>query len=109
MTSVQPAHRPLPPREQAHRGQGQPSTEAPPFAGRPALTLPPGASQPGPRIQRLRQRRRLVREELAVIVILVIALVATLVILAFQWLGSGTSTSAVGIPRAVSHLIGGSL
>ena len=46
---------------------------------------------PGERLRRLRRRRRLLREELAAVAFLVLALAATLVVLGLQWLGSGQS------------------
>ena len=56
---------------------------------------------PGERLRRLRQRRRLVREEFVTVAILVIALAATLVVLGLQWLGSGQSvTPTTGSPPA---------
>jgi hypothetical protein len=64
---------------------------------------------PGERFRRLRQRRRLVREELLAVAVLVIALAATLAVLGLQWLGSGQSVtpSTVPAPAYNSNIIGG--
>jgi hypothetical protein len=62
---------------------------------------------PGERIRRLRERRRLVRQELLAVAILVIALAATLVVLGLQWLGSGQSVTSSTAPVPAYHIIGG--
>jgi hypothetical protein len=62
---------------------------------------------PGERLRRLRQRRRLLREELLAVAVLVIALVATLVVLGLQWLGSGQSVTPSTAPRPAYNIIGG--
>ena len=66
------------------------------------LTEMPGpkaaAGGPGERIRRLQRRRRLVREELLAVAVLLAFLAATVAVLATQWLASGPSASAVGPP-----------
>lgn len=68
---------------------GNPSTEvaAPPVAA-------PNRGVPGERLARLAQRRRLLREEMAVLAVLAVLLAVTIAILAAQWLASGPSASA---------------
>ena len=56
----------------------------------------PPDSGPGERLRRLERRRRLMREELLAVAFLLIALAATVAVLATQWLGS---PSAAGGPR----------
>jgi hypothetical protein len=58
---------------------------------------------PGARLRRLHHRRRLLREELLAVAILVIALAATLLVLGLQWLGSGQPGTA-GAVRAPTYL-----
>lgn len=48
---------------------------------------------PGERLRRLRQRRRLLREELLAVSILLIALAITVAVLATQWLGENPAGS----------------
>ena len=50
----------------------------------------PGESGPGERLRRRRQRRRLLREEFLAVLVLFLALAATVAVLAMQWLGSGS-------------------
>jgi hypothetical protein len=64
-------------------------------------------SGPGERLRRLRKRRRLLREELLAVAILVIALAATLVVLGLQWLGSGQSVTPSARPVPAFNIIGG--
>jgi hypothetical protein len=54
---------------------------------------------PGARLRRLERRRRLLREELLAVAVLIIALAITLVVLGLQWLDSGPSavSSAAGL------------
>jgi hypothetical protein len=68
----------------------------------PAAAAHAGDGGPGERLRRLRQRRRLVREELLTVGVLVLALAATLVVLGLQWLDSGQSASP-GAALAVIH------
>ena len=58
------------------------------------------------RSRRRKMRRRLAREQIIVACVLVLALVATLVILGMQWLDSGGPTTTA--PSAISTLSGGS-
>ena len=51
-------------------------------------------SGPGERIRRLERRRRLVREELMAIAVLLVFLAGTVAVLATQWLASGAASSA---------------
>ena len=53
----------------------------------------PRALETGERIRRLEQRRRLLREQVAVALFLLVALAATVAVLAMQWLDSGPSTA----------------
>jgi ferric-dicitrate binding protein FerR (iron transport regulator) len=62
---------------------------------------------PGERLRRLRQRRRLVREEILAVAILVIALATTLVVLGLQWLGSGQSVTTSTGPARAYNIMGG--
>jgi hypothetical protein len=78
----------------------------------PPLTATAGAAGggPGERLRRLRQRRRLVREELLTVAVLLLALAATLVVLGLQWLDSGPSTNPGAAAIAVVHnlvIVGG--
>ena len=64
----------------------------------------PAESGPGERLRRLQRRRRLLREELLAVLFLLLALAATVAVLATQWLGS-TSTSArvrTNLPAAIA-------
>jgi hypothetical protein len=60
---------------------------------------------PGERLRRLRLRRRLVREKLLTVAVLLLALAATLVVLGLQWLDSGQSTSPNSVIAVVHHLV----
>jgi hypothetical protein len=64
---------------------------------------------PGERLRRLHRRRRLLREELIAVGFLLVALAATVAVLANQWLGSGPSTNALGLshPTLIPTLLGG--
>jgi hypothetical protein len=62
---------------------------------------------PGERLRRLRQRRRLLREEFVAVAILVIVLAATLVVLGLQWLGSGQSVTPSTAPVPAYNINGG--
>jgi len=68
---------------------------------------PPMESGPGERLRRLHRRQRVLREELLVILILLVALTATVTVLAMQWLSSGPSTSGSSVPRPAYTLFGG--
>jgi hypothetical protein len=59
----------------------------------------------GERSRRRQMRRRLAREQLIVVFVLILALVATLVILGMQWLDSGGPTTTN--PSAMSTPSGG--
>jgi len=72
---------------------------APPVLGAAAADHTPGV-----RLRRLRQRRRLVREELLAVAVLVIALAVTLTVLGLQWLDSGPVAVSAGWPI---HIYGG--
>ncbi len=63
------------------------------------------AAGPGARVRRLQRRRRLVREELVAVLVLLALLAVTVAVLATQWLSSGQATNSVGAsaPVAVSH------
>ena len=65
-------------------------------------TVPPSdadESGPGERLRRRRQRRRLLREEFLAVLVLFLALAATVAVLAMQWLGSGPSASSAAPVR----------
>ena len=66
-------------------------------------SLPEGG--PGQRLRRLEQRRRLVREELLAVLVLLLALGATVAVLATQWLGSGSASvgAAYAPPVVIAH------
>ena len=51
---------------------------------------------PGERIRRLHRRRRMVREELMAVAVLLVFLAATVAVLATQWLASGPTANAAG-------------
>ena len=63
----------------------------------PPAAPPPLDHGPGVRLRRLQKRRRLVREELLAVAVLVIALAVTLTVLALQWLDSGPTTVAAAV------------
>ncbi len=54
---------------------------------------------PGERVRRLERRRRLVREELLAVAVLLVVLAVTVAVLATQWLESGLSASAAAPPH----------
>ncbi|HET6965986.1 MAG TPA: hypothetical protein VFH58_14520 [Acidimicrobiales bacterium] len=64
------------------------------------LTEVPGPPRevggPGTRIRRLERRRRMVREELLAVAVLLVFLAITVAVLATQWLDSGPSANAAG-------------
>ena len=72
------------------------TTVHPPSAP-PLLGAAPGEVVPelqtGERLRRLEQRRRLLREQLLAVLVLLIALAVTVAVLAMQWLESGPSTA----------------
>jgi hypothetical protein len=72
-----------------------------------ATTAHADGGSPGERLRRLRERRRLAREELIAVAILVVALAATLVVLGLQWLGSGQSVTPTGARAPAYEIIGG--
>ena len=68
-----------------------------------APSRPPQGSTPGSagstsRTARRLEHRRLVREELAAVLVLAVLLAVTLVLLALQWLATGTPTAAGPFP-----------
>jgi hypothetical protein len=58
---------------------------------------------------RRQRRRRLRREQLLAVAVLVLALAATLAVLATQWLGSDPNASATGVAAAPHTILGGLL
>jgi hypothetical protein len=62
----------------------------------PEVAAAPADGSPGARLRRLKQRRRLLREELIAAAVLVIALAVTLAVLGLQWLDSGPVTVSSG-------------
>ncbi|HET9077313.1 MAG TPA: hypothetical protein VFN68_10290 [Acidimicrobiales bacterium] len=77
---------------------------------RPLVEVP-GPTQvgggPGERLIRLARRRRLVREELLAVSVLLLFLVATVVVLATQWLDSGVSANSAPAPSGIHLSMGG--
>jgi hypothetical protein len=75
------------------------------------LTEVPGpiaaAGGPGERIRRLQRRRRLVREELLAVAVLLVFLAATVAVLATQWLANGPSASVGGPPYTATFVPNG--
>ena len=66
---------------------------------RPLVEVPDpllGGSGPGERLRRLERRRRLVREEILAVAVLLAVLAVTVAVLATQWLASGPSANAAG-------------
>lgn len=59
---------------------------------------------PGERVIRLQRRRRLVREELLAVAVLLLFLAATVAVLATQWLASGTPAHPAAVPPVVLTL-----
>lgn len=68
---------------------------------------PRGAGRPGERLQRLVRRRRLVREELLAVLVLLLFLASTVAVLATQWLDSGPASSAAPPAHITHHVPGG--
>ena len=63
----------------------------------------PVVGGPGERIRRLQRRRRLVREELMAIAVLLVFLAVTVAVLATQWLASAPSANAAAGPAVQAH------
>jgi hypothetical protein len=63
----------------------------------------------GDRLRRLEHRRKLIREQILAVLVLLVALAATVGVLALQWLGSGPTASgaapATAAPAAPGSLI----
>jgi hypothetical protein len=76
-------------------------------------SAPTAASPPRPesgsseRLQRLRRRKRLFREELLVVFVLLLALCVTVTVLAMQWLDSAPATSSINVLHSTYTLLGG--
>jgi hypothetical protein len=68
------------------------------------VEVPTGEVLIGDRLRRLEQRRKLVREQILAVVVLLVALAATVAVLAMQWLGSGPTVSTA--PSAVISVPG---
>jgi hypothetical protein len=62
---------------------------------------------PGERLRRLRRRRRLVREEMLALAVLLLVLAVTVAVLATQWLTSGPSAAGASAPASVLSPIHG--
>ena len=74
---------------------------------RPLVEVPDpllSGSGPGERLRRLERRRRLVREEILAVTVLLAVLAVTVAVLATQWLASGPTANAAG-PTPVSVTI----
>lgn len=67
-----------------------PSTAPPADAVGVSVEIPTGEVLIGDRLRRLEQRRKLVREEILAVLVLFVALAATVAVLAMQWLGSSS-------------------
>lgn len=65
------------------------------------------ATEPGERLRRLARRRRLVREEMLAVAVLLLFLAATVAVLATQWLDSGASSNAAPPASIVNFYPGG--
>lgn len=72
---------------------------APPLLGAASGEVP-GELRTGERLRRLEQRRRLLREQLLAVLVLLIALAVTVAVLATQWLESGPSTAGAAPAKA---------
>lgn len=68
----------------------------------PMATVETATAIAGERLRRRQRRRRLLREELLVALFLLVALCVTVAILATQWLASGSSAGAAGVPAAAA-------
>jgi hypothetical protein len=74
----------------------------------PGTDSPPRAETgPNERLERRHRRQRLFREELLVVLFLLLALTLTVTVLAMQWLNSGPSTSGINVPHPTYTLLGG--
>ncbi len=60
------------------------------------------AAGPGARVRRLQRRRRLVREEMVAVLVLLALLAVTVAVLATQWLSSGQAANSVGASAPVA-------
>jgi hypothetical protein len=61
-------------------------------------------SGPGERIRRLQRRRRLVREELLAVAVLLVFLAVTVAVLATQWLANSSTANAADTSHPRIHL-----
>jgi hypothetical protein len=74
----------------------------------PGTDAPPKVEAgPNERLERRHRRQRLFREELLVVLFLLLALTVTVTVLAMQWLDSGPSTSAINVQHPNYTLLGG--
>jgi hypothetical protein len=74
----------------------------------PKTDTPPSLEVgPSERLQRLRRRQRVFREELLVVLFLLLALAVTVTVLSMQWLNSGPSTSGITVPHPTYTILGG--
>ena len=74
---------------------------------RPLVEVPDpllSGSGPGERLRRLERRRRLVREEILAVTVLLAVLAVTVAVLATQWLASGPSANAGGASPAPAFI-----
>ncbi|HUE59865.1 MAG TPA: hypothetical protein VMO88_09810 [Acidimicrobiales bacterium] len=62
------------------------SPDAAPPTDAATVEVPTGEVLIGDRLRRLEQRRKLVREQISAVLVLLIALAATVAVLAMQWL-----------------------
>jgi hypothetical protein len=86
-----------------HPPRAAPSTDA------ALVEVPTGEVVIGDRLRRLEQRRKLVREQILAVVVLLVALAATVGVLAMYWLGSGPAATALpviaGAAAPASHFV----
>ena len=62
---------------------------------------------PGDRLRRLQRRRRLVREQILVVMFLLAVLAITVGVLAMQWLGNGSVTSGSAAASSAAITLSG--
>lgn len=79
---------------------------APPLLGAASGEVVPELHT-GERLRRLEQRRRLLREQLLAVLVLLIALAVTVAVLATQWLESGPANTTPAAPAKAGVVLSG--